>query len=209
MRRSEERARRFDQEFGVDTTGYVHPTQLTVTGPNQIHAVAYNATDPDDFRDSIHRLEIDYPRFTFVDFGSGKGRTLLLATEFQFQAIVGVEFSEELHRIAQENITRFGAGRDVLSDVKTLYMDAAEYSLPNTPLVCYFCNPFGAPVFSQVIMNIENSFRSNPRDILIVYYNAKERHLFDESNWFQRIETGGWARVWKLVPEMKMVDASC
>ena len=31
----------------------------------------------------------------------------MLASEFPFKGVVGVEFSEELHRIAQGNIARF------------------------------------------------------------------------------------------------------
>jgi SAM-dependent methyltransferase len=204
-----ERERMFDQALGVDTGGFIHPTELNLTSPNQMHAVAYRATDPEDFRKAIRELSIDYRRFTFVDFGSGKGRTLLLATEFQFQSIIGVEFSEELHRIAQANISQFVRTHREEADIKSICMDAANFSLPEAPLVCYFCNPFGAPIMSKVIANIHESFRSHPRDIFIVYYNAKEGHLFDHAGCFKQIVTNGWARVWQLTPEMKAVTAPC
>ena len=43
-------------------------------------------------------------QFTFVDIGSGKGRTLLMASQFPFRKIVGVELIAELHQRDQENL---------------------------------------------------------------------------------------------------------
>ncbi len=67
---------------------------------------------PNIFTTRISSLLIDYRQFVFVDFGFGKGTALLLATEFPFKRIIGVEFSPELHRIAEENIKRFPKNSD-------------------------------------------------------------------------------------------------
>ncbi len=40
----------------------------------------------------------------FVDFGSGMGRILLLAVQYPFRRVVGVELSEELNEIAKANV---------------------------------------------------------------------------------------------------------
>ena len=42
----EQRAQEFDKQFGVDTSGYIHPTELTISHPNQVHAVSYGASHP-------------------------------------------------------------------------------------------------------------------------------------------------------------------
>ncbi len=36
-------------------------------------------------------LPIEFNQFTFIDLGSGKGRTLLMASDFPFRKILGVE----------------------------------------------------------------------------------------------------------------------
>ena len=54
------------------------------------------------------RLDVDHSEFTFVDYGLGKGRVLMLATEYPFKRIVGVEFSESLDRTARQNLTKLG-----------------------------------------------------------------------------------------------------
>jgi hypothetical protein len=40
--------------------------------------------------------------FTFIDIGSGKGRVLLMASDYAFRRILGVELLPALHHIAQE-----------------------------------------------------------------------------------------------------------
>jgi hypothetical protein len=45
--------------------------------------------------------------FTFIDLGSGKGRVLLMASDYPFKRIIGVEFMPELQRVAQENIRKY------------------------------------------------------------------------------------------------------
>ncbi len=202
IREDEQRAAAFDHQFGVDTAGFIHPTALSIDSPNQLHAVSYCGSDPKGFRNAIGALAIDYHRFVFIDFGSGKGRAIMLATEFPFKRIVGVEFSEELHRIAQENIRRF---RRITSkgNVKSVCMDAVDYPLPDDCLVCYFCNPFDSILMTQVLSNIRNSLLRNPREIFIVYYNPKEAHLVDEADCFRRVEASGGIWIWRTTTESR------
>jgi predicted RNA methylase len=52
----------------------------------------------------LRNIGEDLHRFSFVDFGSGKGRVLLVASHYPFREVVGVEFSPELQKIAEGNI---------------------------------------------------------------------------------------------------------
>ena len=196
IREGEQRAAAFDEQFGVDTAGRIHQTELNINNPNWLHAVPYGGSDPKSFREAIAALPIDYRRFVFIDFGSGKGRAIMLATEFPFKRIVGVEFSEELDRIAQDNIGRYHSDIAKCKDVESICMDALDYPLPDECLVCYFCNPFGATIMAHVLSNIRKSFLQNPREIFIVYYNPREGHIFDESDCFKRAKTIRNIRIW-------------
>ena len=73
------------------------------------------------------RLDVDHSEFTFVDYGLGKGRVLMLAAEYPFKRIVGVEFSESLDRTARQNLTKLGADA---ARVTTHVMDAVDYDPP-------------------------------------------------------------------------------
>ena len=194
---SNQRARDFDERFGVDTRGNIHPTELAIDHPNQVHAAPYGASDPEDVRSAIASLSINCRDFAFVDFGSGKGRVLLIASEFPFKRITGVELSEKLHGIAQENINRFSGYKSGCTNVESICVDALQYPLPFDNLVCYFCNPFDATVMREVVSNIRRSFLQRPREILILYYNAKHPELFDREDCFERIRTNGWVVMWR------------
>lgn len=207
IREREKREAAFDEQHGVDTAGCIHQTELRVNNPNQVHAVSYGASDPKYFGDAIHALPIDYKRFVFIDFGSGKGRAILLASDFPFKRIVGVEFSEELHLVAQDNIRRFHSDTCQCEHLESLCMDATVFPLPTDPLVCYFCNPFDETLMSQVLANIQDSILKKPREVFIVYYNPKEGHLIDQIDCFTRIGTIGSVRIWRTTERAHAGDS--
>ena len=51
-------------------------------------------------------LKLDFQEFTFIDIGSGKGRVLMMAADYPFRRILGIELLPDLHRAAQENLNR-------------------------------------------------------------------------------------------------------
>jgi len=199
MRERVQRETEFDQQFGVDTAGRINQVELKINSPNQLHAVAYGGSDPKFFRDAISSLPIGNKHFVFIDFGSGKGRAVLMAMEFPFKKIVGVEFSEELHKIAQNNIRRFHMNTLKCTDAEPLCMDVVDYILPDDCLVCYFCNPFDETLMAQMMERIQESFLRNQREIFIVYYNPKEAHVIDQLDCFSKTRTIGPICIWKTV----------
>src|SRR5207248_4009406 len=117
--------------------------------PNARYAVRYGPSGEHGVRASLEKLHIDPCHFTFIDFGSGKGRVLLIAAGLPFRAVVGIEFSRELHEIAVQNIARFPSDLICAGVVTSRCGDAASFPLPPSNLVCYFHNPFGPPVLSK------------------------------------------------------------
>ena len=143
-------------------------------------------------RRAFAALRIDFSRFVFIDLGSGKGRTLLLAAEWPFLRVEGIEFASELHHIAKKNIKAFVARRLGCQRITALHIDAAEYRIPDAPCVFYLYNPFGEPVLARVLDNIEASFERDPRPMYFVYLNPKHRHIFEHKS-FVRPITRRWS----------------
>jgi hypothetical protein len=50
-------------------------------------------------------------------------------------------------------------------------MDAVEFQLPEDQLVVFFYHPFVGKTMLRVLLNIEESLRSNPRELYVVYLN--------------------------------------
>jgi hypothetical protein len=168
----------FDAEFGTDTGGLIAAEDL-LDGQRRknIHNTGFYATAPSYFQQAFARLEIDFERFTFVDLGAGKGRILLLASNYAFQRVLGVEFIPDLHATANRNISLYQPAARRCQDVECILSDVRDFVFPNVPLVIFMWHPFVGPVFEQVMANLEASLRSDPREVYVVYLKPQFEHL--------------------------------
>lgn len=177
----------FDEEWNVDTGGIYRPKESEVSGENWAHGVRYQAVDATVLRATLKGLAINFSDFTFVDFGSGKGRALLIASEFGFKRIIGIEYCADLNRIAAENLRRhFKAARR--DSIELITSDAATVALPEDPLVLYLFNPFSRAVMSRVVQNATDSFRQNPRRIVVVYFTPYDADLWEATGFLKRLK---------------------
>jgi SAM-dependent methyltransferase len=160
----------FDSEQGVDTGGI---TQLKGVAPKTEtwrDGFPHIAVDPTEFGAAVEALDLDLARFVFIDIGSGKGRALLLALDYPFQKIIGVEFAGPLVATARANVEKVGTERDV-SRIEIVHVDAVEYEMPNAPAIIFLYNPFGASVMKEVATRVRASLAGAHREITILYLN--------------------------------------
>ncbi|MBI3800963.1 MAG: hypothetical protein HY268_28810 [Deltaproteobacteria bacterium] len=165
--------RRFDQRHGVDTFAYVSLASLGFGSEEQCHGSDYRATPVRTLRALLSRLPPDLRSFTFIDFGSGKGRALLVASDFPFRRIIGVEFSAELHRIAETNLRVYRGRKQRCFDLSSMHARAEEFSLPEGNLVLYFFNPFEQEIMEQVLDAIVRAWQKSPRTIYLVFFRLR------------------------------------
>lgn len=178
----------FDRRFQVSTAGIVTPQELQFTAYQQQHAVEYSPTSNFHFGRLLSKLPIDYPKFTFIDLGSGKGRVLLMASEFPFKRVIGVELSEELHTVAQRNIHTFRGNRQCC-DVESICCDATQFPFPPDPLVLYLFNPFSQAILTKVVENLLASLIANPRPVIVIYFNPLHATVFEIGDGFRECST--------------------
>jgi SAM-dependent methyltransferase len=155
---------------------------------------AYQPTDPASFREMLASLaehtHLNFPDFTFLDLGSGKGRTLLMASEYPFRHILGVELLPTLHQIAQQNLCDYTNDSQQCFALESVCADATQFRLPAEPLVIYLFNPFGESALRRVVANLEQSWRANPRPLYVLYYNPLLEHLLTESSILHKLAGG-------------------
>lgn len=157
----------YDWDFRVDTTSANVGWRARFIG---LLNSSYQPIEPEIFREMMRALPIDVREFTFIDIGSGKGRALLMASQFQFRRIIGVELLPELQSIAQQNIAKFGA-QDNLPPMESVCGDATEFEFPNQPLVVFFFHPLMEAGFRKVLSNLQLSLAQTPRPLFVVYAN--------------------------------------
>jgi Methyltransferase domain len=196
----------YDWEHSVDTTrsNVGFRTQL-LTG---ITGRPYFATEPWLFEQIMQALTFSVQQsgvspsvahgtlqdFTFIDLGSGKGRVLLMASDYPFKRIIGVEFMPELHRTAQKNIACYPNDREQCRQIETVCMDAREFQFPDGPLVVYLFNPFPESTFAQVLENLRLSVEQAPRPVYIAYRFTEFENLLAQADWLKKLAgTEQWA----------------
>lgn len=161
--------RKMESRFGLDTEKPVLLDDLTIEGTRREEGFYYGATPPR----VIHALLANIPDvedFVFVDFGSGKGLVLLVAAEYEFKSIVGVEFAHELHEIALQNIAKYRIPKPACTSIRSICADATEYPIPPDNCVLYFCNPFTDSVMQDVINNIGQSIQDNNQKVYVLFH---------------------------------------
>jgi SAM-dependent methyltransferase len=171
----------YDWDHATNTTSGGVSTRTRLLAA--ISGAAYQPTEPGVFREMIHSLEMDVSEFVFVDLGSGKGRTLLMAAEFPFWKIIGVELLPELHEVAIANIALSKDKR-----LQALCLDARAYEFPEEPLVVFLFNPLPAAALEEVIANLKRSGELSPRAVRVIYHNPISEDVLAGSMWLRKVK---------------------
>ena len=162
--------RSFDRQHGTNTGGMVPTSDLDIADEStKWQSNLYLGSPARVTRHLIRSLNIDCRNYTFVDYGSGKGRVLFTAAEFPFKNIIGVEISQALHKSAERNLISY-VGETLKSDIELWCGDAREYALPDGDLVLFMYHPFGPDILKEMLTHIQAAGEQNPgRRILIPY----------------------------------------
>ena len=174
----------FDRAYGTETSGFVSehnlPANELASTNAQYWGSAYWGSQPSFVRSAIAALPSPQT-FTFIDLGCGKGRALIVASEFPFRGIIGVELSPTLAKIARKNVqiieNRFpGRSRIVVEE-----RDASTFRFPPGNIVLYIYNPFGEEVLLKVVAALEKAIAAERRDIFVIYMHPVLTDCLDAS----------------------------
>jgi SAM-dependent methyltransferase len=189
----------WDLIHGVDTCGDVPLVSLDFQNKNKTAGLEYQSHHPQIIRAGLAALAIPPEEFTFIDFGCGKGRVLLVASEFAFRRIIGVEFAPSLAETARQNLRRYRGRRQKCSQIEVITADATECELPQQPLVLYFFSPFAPTVMAQIVQNIEESLRRCPRQLLVLFSGvlAMRDGAFGSRPQYERLQRGRYIDIYR------------
>jgi len=188
----------FDIKWGVNTIGIYHPCKSEIVGKNWIYGSKYEGCNAIKLYNVLYKLSISFADFSFIDFGSGKGRAILVASQFQFKQIFGIEYSKILYEISKRNIEQFPVACMKCLKIEVVCMDASKFSIPQGPLVIFLFNPFGRAVMKKIIRNISDSFIESPRQIIVIYFRPEFGDLWTNSVLVKEITSFSWASIYEL-----------
>jgi hypothetical protein len=185
----------FDLEFGVRTSGLVAGRNLKTGNRSDRHNTAYYGVAPSVFKEIIVRWRRSKPvapidEFTFVDLGAGMGRALLLAAEFPFRTVVGVELNSTLALIGKKNMTLWRKSKRAHAPMRMICGDAIDFKLPAGPCVVFLFNPFGAPVLKRLLTTWSRSLAARESQLDILYVNNEQDRVLQCQAGFTRLFCG-------------------
>jgi SAM-dependent methyltransferase len=178
----------YDWEHRVNTTSASVGWRDRLLG---VFHSPYQPTEPGLFHEMMGALSrqtgFAFGDFVFIDLGSGKGRTLLMASDYPFCRVVGVELLPALNLIAQENLNKYRSDAQKCFAIESTCADAAGFDFPGEPIVLFLFNPFPESGLRRVIANLEQSLREYPRKVYVLYHNPLLEHVLSASAILKRI----------------------
>jgi hypothetical protein len=183
-----ERRRQLYGDAEYDWEHRVNTTSAAVSWRDRLLGVFHSPYQPTEaalfheMLDALHQqTHFDFGSFVFLDSGSGKGRTLLMASDYPFRRILGVELLPALHRAAQENLGKYRSESQKCFKLESICGDATELAFPAEPTVLYLFNPFPEAGLRRMIANLEQSLRAHPRTVYVLYHNPLLEYVLSES----------------------------
>jgi SAM-dependent methyltransferase len=172
---------------------WVPVEHLRAEATSQAHSAPYQATKVQPLLRLLRDLEL--PRdCRFLDIGSGKGRVLLIAAQYGFSKVIGIEFSQELCETARKNVAIFAARKPLASPIEVLHVDATSYQFDPADQVLFMYNPFDGEIMREVLRNVEISIKAFPRTLWMIYNTPKQLDTVLASGLFEtcrQVEIGG------------------
>jgi len=182
----------FDRAHGVDTGGLIYADPAAEGPAGGRHNAGYYATAPSLFRGAMELWRgtlaatgYAVEDYTLVDIGCGKGRVLMLGTEYGFREIVGVELDPGLARVARRNLRTFGRkGRIGLpglqhretwgtQGVRIIDGDALTVPLPDGPVALFYFNSFEREMTEMWLARLGKIARDRTAPLDLIYIHPE------------------------------------
>jgi hypothetical protein len=154
-----------ERRYGIDVSGYVYLEDMGVEIRDRVW---YHPSEWLGLRRAIHGLGVGGDD-VLIDIGSGKGGAVFVAARyFPFKRVIGVEISEDLNRIARENVA--GNLPDLrCKNVELVTSDVLEYPIPDDISVVYLFSPVIGETFHRLIDRLLESLDRKPRLLRLLY----------------------------------------
>ena len=177
----------YDAIHQIDTYNWVSKKDLIVEDSVAEHASLYQATRVLSLRKLFKILKLD-KNTVLMDIGSGKGRVLFVASEFNFKEVRGIEFSSNLCKIAIKNVENYKSKIVTETKFDIINIDASKYEFEDDESVFFLFNPFDEYILNKVLKNIEISLKRKERKILMIYAYPVKRSFVEKTISIKKID---------------------
>ena len=165
------------------TAGYVPWWLLGEAGHARESNLGYGGCQPSCLRRALSTVT-DQERYTFLDLGCGKGRGLIVASEFSFRRVMGIEIDAALCRICRANAAAIRARFPARPVIEVSEGDATVLALPPGDLVVFIYHAFGLALLQRLVERLMVAGES--RSLFVIYQNPVFGHVLDGQSGMRR-----------------------
>jgi SAM-dependent methyltransferase len=162
--------KRFDKVREIDTMSVVYNNRMDYFNKD---SYMYMTIEENLFLAICQKIGSEF-KTHFIDYGSGKGKVLIMAKEFGFKQVVGIELSEFLFKVSKNNVNKLN-----YSDITVLNKDARLYDLPINAKTLFLYNPFSGVVLDAVLSQILDYHKIHNQKLLLIYVNPMYSEIFE------------------------------
>lgn len=185
----------FDIENGVQTSGLIPGRFLKTGHAHDRHSTAYFGVAPSVFHGLIKRWQRTKPvapleDFAFLDLGAGMGRAILLAAEYPFRKVIGVELNPTLAAMGRRNLAKWRAEGRVRTASRVICGDALSVPIPRWPCLIFLFNPFGESVMRRLVRRLALHDSKWPGQLDLLYVNNEQDRVIGLQSGFTRLFFG-------------------
>jgi hypothetical protein len=181
-----------EYRYGIRTEGVVTTRELGFE-TSEYHR--YSPSDYHHFSKVLADIDIRAGCDSFLDFGAGRGRVMIVAARCPFKRVLGVEISPELATTARENFSH-AMPRLCCKELEIFCQDAAQFNIPPDVTVVFFFNPFHGTILDRVFDNLQTSLRERPRSLTVIC-NLPPLAFTDQLQFEHQIRACSWLKLCK------------
>jgi SAM-dependent methyltransferase len=191
--------RRFDRQYRIATSGFIELEQTSFDRSRLRQATNYGPVNGWAFRRLLQDLALP-TQFHFVDLGSGLGRACIIAAEYGFARVTGVELAPEFCVAARRNVSSCRPPAGKLSPVEILQMDVLDYCDNSDGDVFFMFRPFSEDFLNNVATKLVERARLLKKSIVVIFTErvatgkSFARVLAEHTAFHQIRHTESWAQ---------------
>ena len=167
----------FDMRYGVDTSeslcsGPKGSEGIDATYEDVKYAVNNVPDKVERIKEGINILKGQYympcRQTAFLDFGSGKGRALIVASKLGFSSLIGIEFSLNEFKVCKKNLIKLKISSRLFFD-SIRRVDFQSEVIEEKYILIYAYNPSSIEIIAEACNNVIQAYPG--KKIFLMYTN--------------------------------------
>jgi len=172
----------------VETDGLIYAEALSTGHEHDTHNSGYYATAPSLFHGAMMQWSttlagsgFGLSAYTFVDIGCGKGRVVMMASEYAFREVAGVELNPPLAAIAKRNLRTWMRSPRACLKVSIQHGDALSIPIRDGPVVLFFFNSFEQAMVELLTTRLAEAAATRTAPIDLIYVHPEHGRLLAQT----------------------------